>query len=337
MPQNEILQMQALHDKKGNLLTSGYARHMNFTYDKKNVRFPALRLKEWDFYQVHFDERYVLQLTVGHVSYCTQISATLLDIQTGVKRQVNKLRFGRSLKKIMPLNPEVAHALKYFDGDLHVLFEVNDKDRRLAFTCTDENGVRAEINLLLTNVKKSKDKMVIATPFDQKPREWYLNYKENCFVVNGSCRIDDVCYDIHDGFGLLDWGRGVWPYKHSWTWGNGGTVVEGKHFGFNIGWGFGNTENATENMFFYDNKAYKLGEVKEMIMGDNLRYVDEDKRFVFDVEPIYDNVTKTKVLWVNNTCHQQFGLWKGRVVLDDGTKIKIPPFVAFCEHAENKW
>lgn len=333
----EITTSTQLLDKRGNLLTAGYARHMNFVYDKKATKFPSLKLKEWDFYQVHFDDRYVLQLTVGHVSYAMQISAALIDLTTGQKREVNQMMpCKRAFRNSMPTNPEVAHKLSYDSRNLHVLFEVTDKYRLLCMTATDFGGVKAEITLMLTNVNKAKEKMVIATPFE-KNRRWYLNYKENCFVVNGHARIEDVAYDVKNGFGLIDWGRGVWPYKHSWVWGNGGTMVDGKHFGFNIGWGFGNTEAATENMFFFDNKAYKLGEVREIVNGDNFCYVDDEGRFEFDVETLFDNHTKTKMLWVNNECHQRFGVWRGRVKLPDGKVIEVPPFTAFCEHADNKW
>ncbi|MCH5157309.1 MAG: DUF2804 domain-containing protein [Clostridiales bacterium] len=334
--QNEITQSTQLLDKRGNLATAGYATHMNFVYNKKDVKRQN-RLKEWDFYQIHFDDRYVLQLTFGHVSYAMQIAVTLLDLQTGDKRTSGKMTLAsQEVKDNMPTNPEVEHTLKYYSDDMHVLFDVTDKYRRLAFTQTDALGVKAEVNLFLTNVSKTKEKMVIATPFFKKG-QFYLNYKENCFVVNGHCRIDDMCYRINNGFGLLDWGRGVWPYHHSWIWGNGGTLVNGKHFGFNIGWGFGNTEQATENMFFYNNKAYKLGTVTETKVGDNYRYQDDAGRFVFDVEFVHDHFTKTKLLWVNNQCHQLYGKWSGYVILDDGTKLDVPPFIAFCEHADNNW
>lgn len=35
----------------------------------------------------------------------------------------------------------------------------------------------------------------------------------------------------------------------------------GHLYGFNLGYGFGNTENATENMFYYDDEAYKLDQI----------------------------------------------------------------------------
>lgn len=331
----EVLTNEQLLDSHGRIVARGYSRHMNFDYDKQRVR--TLRLKEWDFYQIHFDGRYVLQLTLGHVSYAMQVGATLIDLATGDKHQISRICPIRpAFKRRMPTDPEVAHTLQYFTRNLHVQFETTDKFRRLAFTANDYYGIKAEVNLMLTNVSKFKEKMVIATPFADA-KYWYLNYKENCFVVNGYVRIGEAAYQIHNGFGLLDWGRGVWPYRHKWTWGNGGTVVNGKHFGFNIGWGFGNTEAATENAFFYDNKLYKLGEVQEVKYNGEIRYTDEDRRFVFTVEPLFDNYTHLRMLWVNNTCHQLFGRWSGYAVLEDGTKLQVPPFLAFCEHVRNQW
>lgn len=322
--------------KDGKLNVSGYATEMNFVYNKKGQKLPALALKEWDFYQVVCGRK-VLQLTIGHISYLSQVSAYIIDLDTGKRAAVSKILLGsRKIKKQLSLNPESPSLTQYFSQKLKIQFEVTDKKRRLTLSQMDNYGVRAEIDVTLTNVAAEKDKMVIATPFD-KPKQWYLNYKENCFTANGYARIGNMEMEIVDGNGVIDWGRGVWPRKHEWIWGNGSTKVNGKHFGFNIGWGFGNTENATENMFFYDNKAYKLAEVKEVRIGDKLRYVDSDKKFVFDVQPIYDNFTQTKAVIVNNSCHQNWGLWSGYVILDDGTKVEVPPFVAFCEHAVNNW
>lgn len=320
----------------GKLNACGYATHMNFTYNKKGQKLPTLGLKEWDFYQIVCGRK-VLQMTIGHVSYLSQISAYIFDLDTGKRAGLSKVLVGsRRIKKQLSHNPELPSKTQYFSNKLKIQFEVTDKKRRLTLSKMDKYGVFAEIDVTLTNLSDEKDKMVIATPFD-KPKQWYLNYKENCFVCNGYARIGDMEMDVKDGNGVIDWGRGVWPRKHQWIWGNGSTLVNGKHFGFNIGWGFGVTDNATENMFFYDNKAYKLQDVKEIRNGDKLRYVDTDKRFVFDVEPLYDNYTQTKAVVVNNSCHQYWGTWSGYVILDDGTRLDIPPFVAFCEHANNNW
>ena len=40
---------------------------------------------------------------------------------------------------------------------------------------------------------------------------------------------------------------------------------------------------------------------------------------------------------VDNSCHQVFGTFKGKVTLDDGTTLVIDNLKAFAEHAINNW
>ena len=44
------------------------------------------------------------------------------------------------------------------------------------------------------------------------------------------------------------------------VWGSASGELDGAPFGWNIGYGFGNTSAATENVLFYDGKIHKLGE-----------------------------------------------------------------------------
>ena len=60
---------------------------------------------------------------------------------------------------------------------------------------------------------------------------------------------------------MLDWGRGVWTYHNTWYWGSASGQVDGVPFGWNIGYGFGDTSAASENMLFYGGKAHKLSQV----------------------------------------------------------------------------
>lgn len=306
---------------------------MNYIYNRREVRG---RLKEWNFYQVLCGNK-VLQFTIGHINWCAQISANIIDISDGSRKSLSKTFLRpRKIKRILDRNPEKASNIQFASKNFKAQFTTTSNSRRLTLSLWHKKHLSAEIDVTLTNCSADKDKMVVAIPF-AKQKQWYLNYKENCFVATGYARIGDYEMEINDGNAVLDWGRGVWPRKHKWLWGNGSTLVNGTHFGFNIGWGFGNTSAATENMFFWNNKAYKLGDVQEVRIGDNYRYMDAEKRFVFDVEPFFDNYTRTKAPRVKNSCHQVFGNWHGYVVLDDGTQVTVPSFVAFCEHADNNW
>ena len=77
--------------------------------------------------------------------------------------------------------------------------------------------------------------------------------------------------DPADSFAVLDWGRGVWTYHITWYWASASGLVDGVPFGFNLGYGFGNTSAATENMLFYSGKAHKLSRVRFKIPGRRRR------------------------------------------------------------------
>ena len=132
----------------------------------------------------------------------------------------------------------------------------------------------------------------------------------------------------------------MWPFHNEWYWSNGTGMVNGKIFGFNLGTGFGNTSQATENMLFYDGGYCKIGRVRFERQADYNQpwhLYDEEGRLDLTLDPLYDRTTRTKVLFIDNCCHQMFGGFSGQAVLDDGTVLPIKNLPAFAEHAVNNW
>lgn len=340
MKQREITSPVPLLKKNGGLTTTGYARHLFFEYDQRAIKACPLALKEWDFYQIS-DHDKVIQLTIGHISYMASVSVNLFKLESGKRHSSAVMQLFPLRSMGMETDPERPHQLKYEKPNFKMVFDVAENDRHLTLSAMDPKEGSIEVDLHLSNCGAEKEKMVIATPFTD-PHQFYLNYKENCYLAKGRARFGKNEFFFSDGaYGLLDWGRGVWPFTQEWIWGNGSTLLNGIPFGFNIGWGFGDTSAATENMFFYDNKTYKLGKVSEDILkgkgySATKRYHDEEGLFDLTAEPVYDNYTTTKILFVDNSCHQVFSRWHGRVVID-GKIIEIPEMTAFCEHAKNRW
>ena len=114
-------------------------------------------------------------------------------------------------------------------------------------------------------------------------------------------------------------------------------------FGWNIGYGFGDTSAATENMLFYDGKAHKLSQVKFNIPGDEKDFLSpwtftsDDGRFEMDFVPVLDRASCTDVKLIKSDQHQVFGRFTGKAVLDDGKVIEVKDFPGFAEKVENKW
>ena len=190
------------------------------------------------------------------------------------------------------------------------------------------------------------DTMAIAMPWSGK-NAFYYNQKINCMPAEGYMAYDDVTYWFNPktDYGTLDWGRGVWTYDNTWYWGSGNTLVDGKPFGFNIGYGFGDTSVATENMLFFAGKAHKLGRVTFNIprRGGELDYMSpwtfssDDSRFEMDFRPVLDRAACTDFRLLKSDQHQVFGRFTGTAVLDGGRRIRVKDFPGFAERVENKW
>ena len=165
--------------------------------------------------------------------------------------------------------------------------------------------------------------------------------------VSGSIQYKDKEYrcDPENTFAVLDWGRGVWTYDNTWYWGSASGLAGGVPFGFNIGYGFGDTSAASENMLFYGGKAHKLSQVKfEIPVRDGKddfmspwKFTSDDGRFEMDFVPVMDRCAKIDLKLICSDQHQVFGRFSGTAVLDDGTKVEIKDLPGFAEKVRNKW
>lgn len=337
--QRKITEKQALLDERGVIANPGYATRMMFEYDPKRIHARPFALKEWDFYQICAGE-YILQLTFGHVSYVANFAATLFSVGTGQTRTVSRMKPLPLRSLNMPKSPEDSGTLHAEGRDYQMRFEMDSARRRLIFRVQDKSVGAADIDIELTK-DPDNDKMVIATPFS-KPNQFYLNCKENFFGVRGHARIGDMSVEMGErDTAVMDWGRGVWPFSQEWFWGNGAAFIGSDRFGFNIGWGFGDLSSATENMFFWNGKAVKLGTLQvERDPKDYMapwRFRDETERFDLTMTPVFDHFTRTKIAFIQTQCHQVHGRYSGYVVLPGAGRRDIKDVLAFCEHAENRW
>ena len=151
-------------------------------------------------------------------------------------------------------------------------------------------------------------------------------------------------------YGTLDWGRGVWTYDNTWYWGSGNANVDGHDVGFNIGYGFGNTSAATENVIFYDGKVHKLDDIKidipndiDLYDMDSPDYMKEwtisesNGRFEMTFTPILDRSAKMDFKLIVSDQHQVFGRMSGKMILDDNTEVELKDVLCFIEKVHNKY
>ena len=335
-----VLSVGDLLDASGALVESGYAFSQVKNYDRNAIRGKKLRIKEWDYYYF-CDDKFAVALTVADNSYMSLGSVSLLDFTH--LRYVTKSKIG-----FMPLGKLNFPAtcddgfVQFDKGGVRLDFGTENGKRCLRARFPKFIGKKdfaCEIEL----DPYDGDNITIATPFE-KPRRFYYNTKVNCLKGTGWFTVGEEKYEFSQGVGGLDWGRGVWPYKNVWYWSSLSTVIDGKTFGLNLGYGFGKP-SATENVIFCDGKANKLGDVKfeipftrgELDYLKSWKISDEDGRLQLTFYPMIDRQDKMRVAFLATDQHQVFGKFFGKATLDDGTIIDIEDKIGFAEHVKNKW
>ena len=342
--QHEITKAIPLLDARGNLTEAGYAKRLLPVYDRTKVKGGFARLKEWDYYYVG-NACYGVALTIADNSYMGLDSISFLSFE-GTPWEITK-----SPMRIFPMGKtnlpptSVTGVTKIAGKGYALTFDVQPGRRVLTAHMDDfKDGKPIDIDVTLTG--EPEESMVICTPFD-KPAHFYYNQKINCLRASGTVKLGDetFAFEPDSAFGVLDWGRGVWTYHNTWYWGSASGLADGVDFGFNIGYGFGDTSAASENMLFYAGRAHKLSQVTFNIpMKDGKEdylapwtFTSDDGRFEMDFVPVINRASCTDVGLIKSDQNQVFGRFTGTAVLDDGTRLQIKDLFGFAEKVENKW
>lgn len=346
MEQHKVTEKQKLLNGKGNIAEPGYSTSLVWQYDRADIKAKKIRIKEWDYYIIT-NQKYALALTLGDEGYVGAISASVIDYTVPFDHTNTAINFFPMGKMNFPATSETGD-VEWKNKDVFFSFKNDGKTRRLSGVYPKFGKNKEDLSFDVTLTDFPKDSMVIATPFKKK-KHFYYNQKINCMTASGSFKYGDKEYifDPSDSLGTLDWGRGVWTYDNTWYWGSFQAVLpSGTKLGWNIGYGFGDTSAASENMLFVDGVAHKLSQVTFNIPRDkkgNYLYMQpwtftsDDKRFEMQFEPILDRQAPLDLKVLAMLPHQVFGYFTGEVVLDDGKKIKVEKMIGFAERVHNKW
>jgi hypothetical protein len=344
--QHEVTSVQPLLGKNGKIAEAGYAKKMVWQYNRENIKAKKSRIKEWDYYYIS-NLKHALCVTIADMGYVGALSLSILDFTTPSEFTNSSVFFFPMGKLNMPATTEKGDC-SYKNGGVEMSFLNDGKTRRLSgiYPDADKKGTTVSFDVTLSDAPE--ESMAIATPFDKKGY-FYLNQKINCMSAEGWFSLDEkkFYFDKKDSLATLDWGRGVWTYDNTWYWGSLQTILpDGSRFGWNLGYGFGNTAAASEDMFFYNGKAHKIGRTEFIIPGDkdgeprymeDWRFVSDDGRLDCAFKPLIDRYAPFDVKLMCMIPHQVFGYISGKCVLDDGLVINLENALGFAEKVHNKW
>ncbi len=342
--QYKITRPSKLLNRKGELVQKGYATYPILKYNPTDVAC-KLRLKEWDYYLIYNNE-YAVSLTVGYSVTVLLISISLTDIKNQKETTKTTVKVVPRKHFFMPESSQQGNIL-YHDKSLNLSILHQGSTRNIRFSMNNfiKNN---DLKLSLQLSHEPKDSMVIATPFIESKKMFYYNQKINGMRACGNAKYDNqnFTFSPDNSFAVLDWGRGVWPHHTTWYWGLAQGMICNDLFGFNLGFGFGDTQAATENMLFFNGHATKLEQVFFLISKNKKNEFDyqkpwkitsSDKRLELDFIPLLESKVKLSILLLSTKQHRVFGTFHGTAILEDGTIIFLRDFLGYIERYENRW
>jgi hypothetical protein len=343
--QNEITEAGPLLLPSGKLAQIGWARHPLLECNLSDANFypgrfmQSYRLKRWDYYGI-FTPQHFFSATIADLGYAGNIFVYILNFSTGELHEEGLvIPLSRGIH--LPRSSSAGDAT-FKDRRAVLSFRRSPDHRVISVSWPEFNqgrGINAEITL---NSLPDHESMNIVIPIGK--RRFYYNHKVNCLPAEGFLQYGDFLEDIDpdESLGSLDWGRGVWQYSSFWNWASAsGYLPDGRTIGLNLGTGFGDTSQATENCLVLDGKIHKLDTVTfEYDVQDYSspwKFSDSEGRLQLDFIPFKERLARTNLVLIYSEVHQMFGRYSGWVQTDDGEKLLVNDLIGFAEEHYARW
>ncbi len=149
-------------------------------------------------------------------------------------------------------------------------------------------------------------------------------------------------FDPRTGFGVQDWGRGVWPYRSFWNWGVATGWVGDVLLGVNFGAKWTTGTGANENGILWNGRLHKLSE--DLVWEYDARawrkpwrvHAPHSGALDLVLEPVAAHTPRLDlgVLATGGVC--AFGRWRGRVATAEG-ELAVDGLVGWAEEFAHRW
>lgn len=299
--------------------------------------FKRLRYKQWDFYSI-YTQNLTLCAAIADLYYVKNVFVTIYE--TGKDPiTIEKVIPGWEPMK-MSNTSQVGTSLYNSSSWLVFFYNLNRYSKSILIQHGD-----IDINLSF-KTSSLQDGIVYLMPFNSDKSQFFYAHKQYNYDVQGYVKIGTRDYIIYNELGVMDWGRGVWPYNGGWIWGSGSGKQDNDKIGLNIGQLPGDSSSeVTDDCVFINNFMIKLGVVvfhNPDNLNDEWRFrslnPEPDSRFgyiegKFVPEKLFKKSTN---LWlIKSELNQLFGVYEAEVRAIEGTfSFKVR---GILEVHESRW
>jgi hypothetical protein len=218
-------------------------------------------------------------------------------------------------------------------------------DTHLRAHWTERDGTPARLDALVA-LPAGPESLNVVIPWSQ--RRFQYTSKHQARPASGTLVVGDRVWrfggDDGEAWGVLDVGRGRWPYRTRWNWGGGAghAAGGGPVVGLQLGGRWTEGTGFTENGVIVDGTLTKLGRELEWRYDwdrplEPWRVRDPGGRLDLELAPRHDKHTRVQAGLLATETHQVFGRWSGRFVTDAGDVLELDGLQGFAEESRSRW
>lgn len=305
-----------------------------------NVSGPWGRVKRWDYWGILAGD-HVVSLTYADVDYLGIVGVWWCHIPTG---RVGGRETAVPLARDVDL-PDLPGAipLRYDGTGLSVRVTDTDAGTEIAAQWVERDGSPGELDVIAAR-PEGHEALHVVIPWSETRFQYTI--KDQARPVTGHAVLGGDRRELSsdgDAWGVLDVGRGRWPYRIRWNWAGGaGRTDTGEIVGLQLGGKWTEGTGATENAVLVDGRLTKIGQELRWDYDWDAplrpwRATAPDGSVDVVLTPRYDKRTKLEAGVMGMHVHQVFGTWSGSVRTDDGETLTFERIQGFAEEARNRW
>jgi hypothetical protein len=224
----------------------------------------------------------------------------------------------------------------------HLRLEQVDDDGGTTITAawTEKDGRSGRADLRIDR-PSGHESLNVVIPWSD--RRFQYTSKHQARPARGRLRVGDEDRPFEGAWGVLDVGRGRWPYRTRWNWGGGaGLTGPGRTIGLQLGGKWTDGTGFTENGVIVDGRLTKLGEDLAWDYDwdaplEPWRVRGPASGLDLTLTPRFDRHTAVNALVLRTEVHQVFGHWAGTVTTDDGERHDVDGLEGFAEESRSRW
>lgn len=297
------------------------------------------RTKRWDYWGILAGDL-LISSTFSNVDYLGIVDVWWADLATGeVGGRGATVPFGRGI--VLPDRPGTT-PLRYAGARLRVEMVDEADGTHLHASWTERDGRLGRLDAVVA-LPPGHESLNVVIPWSDTTFQYTSKHQarpaRGDLVVGGHVR---TFGDDADAWGVLDVGRGRWPYRTNWNWGGGAGRVGDTVVGLQLGGKWTVGTGATENGIIVDGHLTKIGAELEWdyrwdVPLEPWHVHAPDGAVDLTLHPRYDKHSRTEAGVMGMEVHQVFGEWSGRIRPDAGPELTVAGVQGFAEECRARW